>query len=478
MARRPQQDAKGRARRLITNTVDEALLRDAGRLDARYFTDKGWTISQRVKRGPWRRARLGELVGDKNVFAPPRFARVYASDPRFGKPYLAPSDALRYMPEASDYLSESQTRHFAEYEIQRGWLLLTCSGRNLGPCLWVDQYLERFVISHDMIRIRADAESDDAFYVLALLHTSSGRELIRRDRNGSVIDHIDANQVRSVTVPIVDDALVKRCADGFRRAALLRERSRLTLSDAKDRYAVASGLLDAISRLGNHTRDRRHAINQSQLGWRIDAEPHLPRYAGYVSAIRATGFDCSLTDVAYVVKPPGRYRTYYVDQPEFGTPLLSGRQVAQYRPVGLKHISPASFTDPTAYTLRAGWVLMTADGRAEDHLADCAIVTSDREGWAASGHVFRLKPRPAIHPGLLYLAVSADVSQEILKSRAVGSVVDALWGEDVESVVIPYCNTPAALAIADQVVLAWHDFARASDIEDTVVQALETELVA
>jgi hypothetical protein len=118
---------------------------------------------------------------------------------------------------------------------------------------------------------------------------------------------------------------------------------------------------------------------------------------------------------------------------------------------------------------------MTADGRAEENLADCALVKADRAGWAASGHVHRLIAKPKVSPGLLYLACTNEVVQKLLKSRATGSVVDALSDLDVRSTPIPYPGNPEGLSLGKRADDAWASFSRATDLENAAISALEAE---
>lgn len=78
-----------------------------------------------------------------------------------------------------------------------------------------------------------------------------------------------------------------------------------------------------------------------------------------------------------MLKPSGRYKTYYVGA-EHGRPLLSGRQVVQYAPVNLQFISSRSL-DPERYELRSGWIAMQADGRAEERLGLPVMIEPGRD---------------------------------------------------------------------------------------------------
>jgi hypothetical protein len=456
-------------------TAYRGMLVEAQRIDARFFTDRGATANLRIKQGPWGRIRLGSLVEDANIWAPPIFTRVYAADKRFGKPYLAPSDTLRYMPQSKSYLSRSQTKRYERYEVDPGWLVITCSGRNLGPSVYVDNFIAKFVLSHDMIRI-ASADQDSLFYVMAFLHTPTGLASIRHDRGGSVIDHINPNHVKNLVIPLVDSVTKEFCINGFKTAAGLRERARITLDDAARSFALLTGLAEIIASISASDYRRRWDIKPSTMNWRIDAEPYAPIYKSYHGIAKQTGFGCRLGDIAEISKPPGRYTTYYVDEEKYGMPILSGRQIAQHRPVGLKFISPFSFNDPASYKLDKDWIVMTADGRAEENLADCAVIGEDRAGWTASGHIFRIKPREAKRLGLVYLAYTAAIVQAQIKSLATGSVVDALSEQDVSSVWAVYPDLPLADTLGNQVEMAWRDFAQATQIENEAIQMLETVL--
>ena len=155
--------------------------------------------------------------------------------------------------------------------------------------------------------------------------------------------------------------------------------------------------------------------------------------------------------------------------------MMNGRQISQYRPIALRLMSLSAFKDPDAFRLAAGTTLLTADGRAEENLADCALVAKDREGWAASGHVHRVSPRTGIHPGLVYLACSCRPVQTQLKALATGSVVDALSDGDVASVIVPYDDSAAARKLGDAAQRSWQIFAEASAAESEAIAALEAE---
>lgn len=444
------------------------------RFDAKFHLSRQNPLLRQLDSSRWTTTTVGKTFGDASVWMPGRFARVWAASEEFGKPLLVPYDAFRYMPWSRSYLSRSQVMEYNQAEVTRGTILIVRSGRNCGPVTMVDAFIERFAMSDDMLRLTGLPLSDDAFYFYAFLATPTGQETVRRDRNGSVIDHLGPEQIAALRYPLVDDRVRTQIVELFRRGFENREKARLLLADTQRSYLQHFGLDDAEAGLHVGAMARRFTVYRSQLMDRFDAEPRAPRYAAWRERIQALG-GCALSDIAEVFKPASRYKTNYVDDPQYGVAMMNGRQISQYRAIALRWMSLSAFKDPDQFRLKTGTTLLTADGRAEENLADCVFVTADRAGWAASGHVHRVTPRDGVNAGLVYLACSCAPVQAQLKALATGSVVDALSDTDVASVTVPYADSAAAIKLGTAAEQAWQLFADAATAEDKATAALEAE---
>lgn len=62
--------------------------------------------------------------------------------------------------------------------------------------------MERFLLNDNMIRIEI-LDNTLRFYVFALLGTATGQMLLRKNKSGSVIDHITVGHVASLEVPML-----------------------------------------------------------------------------------------------------------------------------------------------------------------------------------------------------------------------------------------------------------------------------------
>ncbi len=362
------------------------------RFDAKFHLSRQNPLLQQLASGRWPLRTIGETFGQANVWSGNIFTRVYAENAEHGKPLLVPYDIFRCVPWSDKIPSRSQVTQFDRLEIKRGWLFLVCSGRNLGPVSIADAFCEQFTMSHDMVRIAVEP-CEDLFYVAAFLSTAHGQAAIRTDMNGSVIDHTDEKLVAALRYPVVDDALRRQTAKLFRQGFEKREKARLLLATTQQAYLEHFGLDKVEAAFDADALTRRFTVTRADLADRLDAEPRAPRYAAWREKIETAG-GCVLSDIATVFKPASRYKTNYVDDPQYGVAMMNGRQISQYRAIALRWMSLSAFKNPDQFRLQPGTTLLTADGRAEENLEDCALVTLDRAGWGASGMCIGLLRAP------------------------------------------------------------------------------------
>jgi hypothetical protein len=452
-----------------TAIVSASSLASFDRLDAWFFLSPGASASRRLsaaKAAGLETQYLGGPGGLADVWMPNRLTQVTAAPGEVSRPYLKPHDLFRYLTNPSDHLSLKRTKNIEAYEVQRGMILQTRSGRNLGPSVLVDEYLTDFVVSDDLVRIWVD-DPQVRFYVAAYLLSPTGRALLRRDKSGSVIDHLSVPHVAAQEIPLLPSPVLDEVSKTMAEAFLLIEEARLELTEQLRIYeAKLPGSPRAAPGPTSWT------VHASQLSGRLDAASYDPWIDQIRDEMLAYG-GAALANFAEVRKPPGRYKTNYVGA-AYGIPFLSGTQVLQLEVVNQQYMSQKAFADPDAYRLEPGWSVYQADGRAEESLGFPAMVLDDRRGWAASGHVGRLVPRDGTNAGWLWLAASTWQVQVQLKALASGSVVDSTFPSDMESVILP----PVSDVDGDTVTAAWSKFGEARDRKRLALQILDDGLTA
>ena len=158
--------------------------------------------------------------------------------------------------------------------------------------------------------------------------------------------------------------------------------------------------------------------------------------------------------------------------PGQGRPLLSGRQILQSEPVAMKYLSPHATHSAEDFALKAGSVIFQADGRAEEGLGYPALVTAVRDGWLASGHVGRAIPKVPADAGWVWASMASDVVRTQVTALSTGSVVDALYPEDLDGVVLPPRDAVDSIAVMH----AWEDMAESSKLLDQATALIDEAL--
>ncbi|HMJ08453.1 MAG TPA: hypothetical protein VK468_05575, partial [Pyrinomonadaceae bacterium] len=378
--------------------------------------------------------------------------------------YLRPYDVFEYLPRPADFLSVTRTRDIDKSRLSRGMLLQTCSGRNLGPAVFVDEYLAQFAVGGDMIRIEID-DPDLRAYALAYMQSETGQQLLTQGKTGSVIDHLSKAHIAKLEIPLLEHSVRSRIVSKMSEAIRLREEARLTLDKALSEFERS---LPSIKR----SKPEKHGwtVRAKNLSGRLDAASYDPLVASVRKQLQSKG-GVSVQTVATVLKPAGRYKTVYVGK-EHGRPILSGTQLLQSRPINLRFMPEGAFKMPEAYRLRKNWIAYQADGRVEDALGLPIMITADRDGWLASGHVGRVIGNDDVDAGWLYLAIRSWPGQIQLKSLASGSVVDSTFPWDMEGVILP----PETNGVSKLVPPMWDNFALAQRLEDEAIGLIERSL--
>jgi hypothetical protein len=451
------------------STLNRTEISNRCRLDSSYYLSEGniavRLVETAIKNSP-RYINLGD-TDIASVWQPNRNILVYAGNGEESVPYLQPYDILEYLPEARAQLSLHQNP-VDKLKVPEGTILQTCSGRNLGPLVISDKYLEKFVFGSDLMRITIH-DSSTRFYVYSFLNTWVGQALLHSSKTGSVIDHLSADDIRALRIPVFSEEVFEKVSSIMRESYELFSEARLELVSCKEEFLSAVNVHKENTSLckGWNVQFKnvfsRKRIDAAFYDWTtFDAVKKLREAGGY-----------QLSTVAKIHKPGGRNKTNYVEK-EYGLPILSGRQLLQNQTVGLKYLPKSSAEKYSSFSLKKGWIAYPADGRVEGRLGTPVLITDSRDGWFASGHVGRIEAHADIHPGYLYLAFSHPIVQAQLSAVACGSVVDAVYPEDVEKFIVP----PHVEFNYDRVTTAWAMIDKADSLRNEACKILLQEMNA
>ena len=138
-----------------------------------------------------------EINIDKDLidcYTRPRFKRIWLNKSEY--PIYQPTSMLDIYPQNDGYISELTETNIESLRVLEGQVLITCSG-TIGKVSFVSKTLNRKIFSHDLLRIRFKNEHDNGFFY-TFLKTSVGKSILKSNKYGSVISHIEAEHINEV----------------------------------------------------------------------------------------------------------------------------------------------------------------------------------------------------------------------------------------------------------------------------------------
>lgn len=450
------------------------------RLDGRYYAHEAFTARRVVEDSGLEVKRLEDTVQD--IFVLGRFKRIYARDPSAGWPYLSATKALTFRPTSERWIARDHAPKDAEYHFAReGWILLTCSG-TVGRMMIASKRLEKFFLTHDLIRILPSASVPKG-YLYAFLSSWVGQALIAKSEYGSAIKHLEPHHLAGVQVPLLPQAEQEAIHDEITRAYALRNEANDLLDEAEGQLYCELGLtpfdpaqvryMSPPSREGSNLPAppplEAFTTPASELNERLDASYHVPIAQAAVRQLRNGKYPLApLADLTDDVFIPPRFKRIYVDR-AYGTPFLQPSHLPLMRPYDLGYL--AEITEHLDdLILTRGDVLVTTDGT----VGRVAVVSSYLDGWAGSNNMARIRYGVPDHRnGYLALFLTVPYGRYQLAREIYGGVVDHLEEGHIRGVLIPEAPLDVQRAIGEKVVMAYEKKDEANAVEDAAIQRIE-----
>ncbi len=443
-----------------------AIRAGALRLEAGFYGSQGYRAVQAMEDSGFQIERVGQHA-KVHWFGP--FSRTYVNDPAHGTPFLSSSDMMAARLETQNYLSNALTRDLSRLMVAEGTILVSCSGTIGNVCYCTSDYNGHAVSQH---AIRVDAlEQEYRGLLYVYLLSGLGRFLITRNKSGSVIESIYAEDVERLPLPLLPKRLRQRINEDIVKTSRLRVEANRLLKEAERRVQMDFGLPDINT--FQQGLDNGHAITFSinaadklcvgEFGQlRLDATFHSLTVERIRDAITARSKGARVKDVAQGVYRSSLRMRHYVDEKEYGIPMIGGKQMMHTRPEGIKHLSSLLTRNIKHEKILPGTCLVTCGGTVGRAL----YAHRNYEGWVASEHIMKIVPnKDIVAPGYLYAFMASPFGSKLIEALMHGSVIPQI--RDFEFGDMPICvPIDRGYAIHDLVEQAFDLRADAKDKED------------
>ena len=171
--------------------------------------------------------------------------------------------------------------------------------------------------------------------------------------------------------------------------------------------------------------------------YRLDAGVYSPEAISIQNHIRSSKRKFSNLSSIADVFGFGPFKRTYIEDAEFGIPLLSSSEIMELEPKP-KFMAKADNLKWTQYQIQQRWILISCSGT----IGNIAIAPKKWDGWGVSQDAIRVLPQKG-HLGLIYSFLRLPWMKDLIVGKKSGSVIDHIYEDDLKRMEVPipseYC---------------------------------------
>jgi type I restriction enzyme S subunit len=388
---------------------------------------------------------------------------MWATDKEHGIPFLRSADILRADISYHLLISSKQVANNPLFTCPEGTTLITRSG-TIGRMMYARKGFDEVAISQDVLKVIPDNSKISSGYLYAFLTTKFGLPIVTGGTFGSIITHIEAENIADIPVPRL--GVIEKEADRLiKESATLLSSYQEKLQESTMLYFTGVGLSDITptiwhswgSDLGFFTKvDVRslRALNFNprfnRLCERIKKGPWMP-----LSEICIKG----------TLRSGPRFKRIDAD-PEFSYQLIGQKQIFWLRPEG-RWIAKSSVGNEVL--VPDGTILVAAQGTLGESELFCRseYITGKNLERAYSQHFLRvISDENIIKHGALFAFMRSETAFRMLRSASTGSKLQDFHYNVLPSIPIPYPEADVRTRCHELIVEAYIAREKAIELED------------
>ncbi|HAL65046.1 MAG TPA: hypothetical protein DCP10_05720 [Bacteroidales bacterium] len=412
-----------------------------------------------------------------SVFFPGIFKRILVENSKFGIGFLTTSEMMIVEPKPEKFLSIELTENLEIYRVEKNSLLVSRSG-SVGNTIYVNEDLLKYAITEDALRVKPFDEKNIGL-IYFFFTSEYGKNLITGQQSGAVIDHIYEENLLNLSIPVFKDETNKYFDETFKKVKSNREQANQLLTQARQ-LVLEYNNLPPLDEVQPETLDpeqetdlRLVSTEEFNSDFRLDAHFYNPMAKIIISNLVLSPNEIVVSrELNDSVFTPKMFARNYVNS-QNGIPFLSGKNLIQIRPNGLKYISKSETNDVSNLLVHKNYILITRAGT----VGRTAYVYNNYENFAVSDNVLRIVPNSErIDPGYYYAFLTTDYGFYQIDKYKHGSVIDVIDDDYLNYLLISIPNKDQQKEIGDLVRQAYDLRAEAIRLEDEAQEILNQAL--
>ena len=397
-----------------TAVKSAAMFSASSRMDAPFYLNDAVAYYAGLEKCPYELTTVGKSA--KDVFFGNIFSRCFVKDAEHGVPYLRASEIQKAdLDSGGLFLSKKQAHQLDYLRLKRDWILVTCSG-TLGKCVYADARYEKFIGTHDLIRIIPGGGRILPGVLYSFLASKFGFATLTHSQYGSVILHTNPDQVRTIQIPVFPEEVQKRVNRLVLDSAHLREEADAALKRAVGLFECKAGMA-GLERKMRTGAVRFLAAKDAKPTNRFDAHYRLGRQILDAERANCPVKFVTIASVAKRIYIPDRGRRIYSRR---GVAFISTADMLYFNP--LRSARTISNNNPGLDSLIAQEddILISRSGT----VGNVVIADAGIDGVAVSDDSLRLVvDSDVVSPLYVFCFMRTEYAKSLMETAAYGSVI-------------------------------------------------------
>lgn len=393
------------------------------RFDAPVHLSEGVSAKRLMQSCPYKLLTIGDV--SKRVWHAGRWRRVYVNNPKNGVILLGSSAILKSDLSKEKMISIKYTEDKEDKALKKGWTLISCSG-TIGNCAFANaQHAEKLASQH-VIRVNPNNILREGV-VYAFLASKYGYSMLTQGTFGSVIQHIEPENVEAIPIPQFPDSFQKEVDDLMQESARLREEAMDALEEAvryfDEKYSIKEEFTKCFSLKLSQLKLGIAAYNNN-----LEVDEFINKYSN--NSIR-------LKDITTKIFAPPMFKHIYLDK-DNGYPFMTGSELTQFNLRYYRWLSPRGVKDINDYTVSKGTLLLYKSGTTDGGILGNVFIADNKlDGCCLSDHVIRIVFKDEKKAYWAFAFLKSKGAIKMLQRLATGTMIPFITPERISELQIP-----------------------------------------
>ena len=395
------------------------------RLDAPVHLSEGVSAKRLMKSCPYKSLTIGDI--SERVWHAGRWRRVYVNNPKNGIILLGSSAILKSDLSKEKMISIKYTEDKEDKALKKGWTLISCSG-TIGNCAFANaQHAEKLASQH-VIRVSPNNILREGI-IYAFLASKYGYSMLTQGTFGSVIQHIEPENVEAIPIPQFPESFQKEVDDLTQESARLRE-------EATDALEKAKETLSSFIAIPHKSNKYKTEVVTSKTIWtslqhRLDPPALMNDGVVTMNKVISEFTYKTIGTINAKVHRPGIFKRSYVEN---GIPYIKGSEIFLTNPFRrCEQLSKTRTPFIDEMALSEGQILITCAGS----VGNIKMITKEYEDKKAIGSqdIIRLVSEDSLFTSeYLFTYLQLPFVFDYIQSMKYGSVIERIEPFHVESI--------------------------------------------